>query len=123
MTSSVDKMSRNKHEKSDEYAKPYQNSQSALKPINYSQKDIRLSDRKIYQHNPFDIKKSMNGMDYYKVQSNIKNFLPNIRFERDKSLTTPMSQKINNRQSHVSQSRKNLESVYTIDGKGTSPEK
>lgn len=54
------------------------------------------------QSKPFDVKKTVNGMEYYKVRSSVLNFhfLPKIRFERDMrehTVTTPMSRNMERR--------------------------
>ena len=63
-------------------------------------KENKLSERKMTLSKPFDVKKTVNGMEYYKVQSNMLNFLPKIRFERDRrehAVTTPMSRNMERR--------------------------
>ena len=65
-------------------------------------KENKMGERKMSQSKPFDVKKTANGMEYYKVQSNILNFhfLPKIRFERDmreQAVTTPTSRNMERR--------------------------
>ena len=60
-------------------------------------------------------------MEYYKVQPNILNFLPNIRFVRDMrehAVTTPMSRNMNRRKLS-SQTKNAMQGVYSIDGNGS----
>ena len=63
-------------------------------------KENKSSEIKMTRSKPFDVKKTVNGMEYYKVQSNMLNFLPKIRFEREmreNAVTTPMSRNMERR--------------------------